>query len=95
MKEHEYDRHDSGNINSLSPKARVLADQLGHTGNITEALTKDPSLIEGLSEYQTWRDQKHRDEASAIGCDSRRQPVKHGVTEALKKLRPPKKRKKK
>ena len=93
MKGHEYDRHESGDINSLSPKARALADQLGHTGNITEALTKDASLIEGLSEYQTWRDQKHRDEGAAIGSDSRQQPVKHGVAEALKKLGPPHKRK--
>lgn len=80
---------------SLSPKAKALVDQLGHTGNVTEALTKDPSLVEGLDEYQKWRDQEHREEGAAIGEDSRPQPMAHGIAETLKKLRPPKKRKKK
>lgn len=80
---------------SLSPKAKALADQLGHTGSITEALQKDPSLVEGLDEYQKWRDQEHEQEGRRIGSDSRRQPMNHGVAEALKKLSPPKKRKKK
>ena len=80
---------------SLSPKARALADQLGHTGSIYEALKKDPSLAEGLDEYQKWRDQEHQAEGERIGGDSRRQPMTHGVAEALKKLGPPKKRKKK
>jgi len=80
-------------MESLSPKARALADQLGHTGNIAEALKKDPSLVEGLDEYQKWRDQKHEDKGREIGSDSRRQPMSHGVAETLKKLGLPKKRK--
>lgn len=80
---------------SLSPKAKALADQLGHTGSVSEALQKDPSLAEGLDEYQKWRDQQHNQEGQRIGSDSRPQPMAHGVTEALKKLSPPKKRKKK
>ena len=78
---------------SLSPKARALADQLGHTGSIAEALKNDPSLAEGLDEYQKWRDKEHYEEGARIGGDSRRSPMKHGVAEALKKLGPPKKRK--
>ncbi len=78
---------------SLSPKARALADQLGHTGSIAEALKKDPSLAEGLDEYQKWRDAEHQAEGQRIGSDSRQQPVKHGVAEALKKLGLPPKRK--
>lgn len=80
-------------MESLSPKARALADQLGYKGNISDALKKDPSLVEGLDEYQKWRDQKHEDEGKGIGSDSRHQPMSHGVAEALKKLGPPKKRK--
>jgi len=80
-------------IESLSPKARALADQLGHTGSIADALKKDPSLAEGLDEYQKWRDQKHHAEGVSISSDSRRQPMSHGVAKALKKLSPPKKRK--
>ncbi len=80
-------------IESLSPKARALADQLGHTGNIAEALKKDPSLVEGLDEYQKWRDKKHENEGVRIGSDSRCQPMSHGVAETLKKLGPLKKRK--
>jgi hypothetical protein len=79
----------------LSPKAKALADLLGHTGSISEALEKDPSLAEGLDEYQTWRDQAHHEEGAQIGEDSRPQPMAHGVAEVLKKLRPPKKRGKK
>lgn len=79
----------------LSPKARALADQLGHTGSIAEALKKDPSLAEGLDEYQKWRDKEHQVEGQRIGSDSRPQPITHGVAEALKKLGPPKKRKRK
>ena len=78
-------------MDSLSPKARALVEKVGHSGNVTEALKSDPSLIDGLDEYQKWRDDEHR----AIGSDSRRQPMSHGVAEALKKLSPPKKRKKK
>jgi len=82
-------------MESLSPKARALADQLGHTGNIAEALKKDPSLVEGLDEYQKWRDAEHQAEGQRIGSNSRLQPMTHGVAETLKKLSPPKKRKKK
>lgn len=80
---------------SLSPKARALADQLGHTGNITEALKKDPSLVEELEEYQKWRDKEHQAEGQRIGSDSHPQPMSHGAAEALKKLGPPHKRKRK
>ncbi len=83
----------STEMESLSPKARALADQLGHTGNLAEALRNDPSLVEGLDEYQKWRDQKHEDKGKEIGSDSRCQPMSHGVAETLKKLSPPKKRK--
>ncbi|MEI8328241.1 MAG: hypothetical protein WCG02_03850 [Candidatus Taylorbacteria bacterium] len=85
----------STEMESLSPKARALADQLGHTGNIAEALKKDPSLVEGLDEYQKWRDAEHQAEGQRIGSNSRLQPMTHGVAETLKKLSPPKKRKKK
>ena len=82
-------------LEDLSPKAKALADQLGKDGNVAEALKKDPSLVEGLDEYQKWRDREHQSEGERIGCDSCHSPVAHGVSEALKKLRPPKKRKKK
>ena len=75
---------------SLSPKAKALADLLGHTGNIADALRSDPSLVEGLDEYQKWRDKRHEEEGRLIGS-----PMVHGVAEALKKLSPPKKRRKK
>lgn len=79
----------------LSPKARALADQLGHTGSISEALKKDPSLAEGLDEYQKWRDQEHQAEGQRIGKDTKPHPMTHGIAETLKKLGLPKKRKKK
>lgn len=85
---------ESTKLEDLSPKARALAGLLGKDGNISEALKKDPSLLEGLDEYQKWRDQEQRREGEQIGCNSQHKPVAHGVAETLKKLRPPKKRKK-
>lgn len=82
-------------LEDLSPKAKALADQLGKDGNIALALKNNPSLVEGLDEYQRWRDHEHQAEGERIGCDSRHRPIAHGVAETLKKLSPPKKRKKK
>lgn len=77
----------------LSPKARALADQLGHTGSIAEALKNDPSLAEGLDEYQKWRDKEHQAEGERIGKDTKLHPMNHGIAETLKKLGPPERRK--
>lgn len=75
--------------NNLSPKAKILAEKVGHEGDVTTALIEDPSLIEGLSEYQKWRDEQHRQ----ISCSGSPLAAKHGVSEALKKLKLLKKQK--
>jgi hypothetical protein len=84
----------SRNKEDLSPKAKALADQLGKDGNIAQALKRDPSLIEGLDEYQKWRDREHREDGRSIGRESNQRPIAHGAAKALRKLSPPKKRKK-
>jgi hypothetical protein len=82
-------------IEDLAPKARELAEKIGHKGNIAEALKQDPSLVEGLDEYQQWRDQQNREEGERIGQDSRCQSLSHEAGAILKGIKPPSQKRKK
>lgn len=69
----------------LSVEAIAIVEMIGHTGSISDVMSKHPELAVGLDEYQKWRDQKHHDDGYQADFAKKESIMGHSITKFIKK----------